>query len=214
VSLETSSYTYVFVVLTVLVLNWWSICFLPIVIPLSKSAVHRCSKCNEKIVTLNPFNLPSLKDEVFTLKCGECAVVLARTYLYVIGGIMLIGLLYIKYDAWVNAEVIHTEIVKIPNTWDEYKEDCGTEVLTKNALKYSWNFENKYQSKTINWDGYFMKATDFSSTWFHGDHSYTVLIKMANSETDIHADLILSFDDSARRDSKVVLDSLEKGNHV
>lgn len=127
---------------------------------------------------------------------------------------MLIGLLYIKYDAWVNAEVIHTEIVKIPNTWDEYKEDCGTEVLTKNALKYSWNFENKYQSKTINWDGYFMKATDFSSTWFHGDHSYTVLIKMANSETDIHADLILSFDDSARRDSKVVLDSLEKGNHV
>ena len=72
-------------------------------------------------------------------------MVLARTYLYIIGGIMLVGILFLKYNAWVNAEVVlPQEIVKIPNTWDEYKIDCGSETLTKNALKYQYNFENKY----------------------------------------------------------------------
>jgi hypothetical protein len=129
VSLESSTYTYIFGFLTVILLNWWSLMFLPIVVMISKSIVHRCGKCHFKLETLNPFNLPSLKDEVMTLKCGECIVVISRTYFYVVGAILLVGVIYLKLDAWANAEPRIEVIKKIPATWDEYVNDCGMDVL-------------------------------------------------------------------------------------
>jgi hypothetical protein len=44
-----------------------------------------------------------------------------------------------------------------------------------------------------------MKANDYSNNWMRGDHTYVVLVKMENSESDMHADLILSFGDHAFR---------------
>jgi hypothetical protein len=81
-SLETSIYTYVVGLAFVLLLSWNAVCLLPFVIPLCKSLIHRCSRCGVRIAALNPFNLPSLKDEVLTVNCGEsCGIVLSRSYL-------------------------------------------------------------------------------------------------------------------------------------
>ena len=45
-----------------------------------------------------------------------------------------------------------------------------------------------------------MKVTDYSHYWFRGEHAAVFLAKMAPSESDIHADLILSLtDDSLER---------------
>lgn len=155
-----------------------------------------------------------MKDEVLTIKLGECAIVLARTYLYIVGAIVLTGLLFLKYDAWVNKETIPVYEIKISETWEDYLSDCGSDVLQKNALKYSYNFIQKYEHKTINWDGYYMKSTDYTNNFFRGDHAYVILLKMQPSESDLHADLILSLDDSSWKDNREVASSLASGDHV
>jgi hypothetical protein len=53
---------------------------------------------------------------------------------------MLAGVLYLKYNAYMNAEEVPEIVTKTNATWDEYVSDCGSDVLEKNSLKYSYNF--------------------------------------------------------------------------
>jgi hypothetical protein len=62
--LQNSVYTYITIIATLLLFSWWSLCILPFIIPLSKTLVHNCPRCEKPLAKVNPFNLPSLKDEV------------------------------------------------------------------------------------------------------------------------------------------------------
>ncbi|MEE4248434.1 MAG: hypothetical protein V2I33_23885 [Kangiellaceae bacterium] len=42
-----------------------------------------------------------------------------------------------------------------------------------------------------------MKVNDYSKFWFRGDHAAIFLVKMQPSESEMHADLILSVTDEA-----------------
>lgn len=113
---------------------------------------------------------------------------------------------------WLSTETPskHIEILNV--TWPEYLEDCGGEVALKNTLKVTETFVSKYEGKAISWDGYLMKATE-NYGWFRGDHAVIILVKMQPSESDIHADLILSMDDEDFLQSRSALALLDRGSH-
>ena len=181
---------------------------MPFVIPLSKAIVLRCTRCDCKLDTRQPFGLFSLKDEVLTLKCGECAIVISRSYLLTGFTIIVCLFLYI----WASAETVVQVRLHTGSTWPEYLEDCGGEVVLKNSIRVTDSFTRKYEGKTITWDGYLMRATE-NYGWFRGDHAAVILVKMQPSESDIHADLILSMDDHDFYGNTAQLASLDRGSH-
>ena len=180
---------------------------LPFVIPLSKAIVLRCPRCDSKLEVRQPFGLFSLKDEVMTIKCGECALVISRSYLLSAVAIISCVLFYV----WASTEAVVHKRIFIESTWPEYVNECGGEVLLKNTIRVTDTFNRKYEGKSISWDGYLMRASE-SYGWFRGDHAVVILVKMQPSESDIHADLILSMDDDDFRASTSALASLDRGN--
>ena len=182
---------------------------LPFVIPLSKALATKCARCGTTLELKQPVSWLSLKDEVMTFKCGECAVVISRSYLLTAVIIISCVFLYI----WSTPE--HTghshEHIYSQATWPEYIKDCGGEVVLKNSIRATEMFSRKYEGKTITWDGYLMRATE-NYGWFRGEHAAIVLVKMSPSESDIHADLILSLDDNDLVANTQALASLDKGD--
>jgi hypothetical protein len=80
-------------------------------------------------------------------------------------------------------------------TWPEYMEECGNDATLKNAMRANAIFSRKYEGNTITWEGYIVKITDYRRNWFRGDHAVVFLVKMEPTESEIHADLILSLED-------------------
>lgn len=106
---ENTYYTYLLAVVLILVFNIWSIFLLPFAIPLTLSIVRKCTKCETRLEIKTPMGLPSLKDEVLTLRCGECAVVLSRSYLASILGVILTVILIL----WIasNPVPVHSNMI-------------------------------------------------------------------------------------------------------
>lgn len=204
---EGTYFTVIACCITILIFRVWSLFLLPFVIPLSKAMVIRCNRCDAKLEVHQPFGLFSLKDEVLTLKCGECALVISRTYLLTI--VTIISCIFIYF--WASTEAVIEKKVYISTTWPEYLEDCGGEIVLQNTIKVTDTFNKKYHEKTITWDGYLMKATE-NYGWFRGEHAVVILVKMQPSESDIHADLILSMDDSDFYLNTAALASLSRGD--
>mmetsp|Transcript_12997 Transcript_12997/g.24121 ORF Transcript_12997/g.24121 Transcript_12997/m.24121 type:complete len:281 (-) Transcript_12997:2742-3584(-) len=195
--------------LTVICFQWWAVCLLPFVIPLSKAIVHRCSRCSQKLAVAHPFGLPNMKDEVVTLKCGDCAVVLSRRYVLVAGS--LVASMIIAY--WVISVPVPMSLVYSNVSWTQYLKDCGGEVVLRNSVRATTTFSQMYEGKTVSWDGYLLKVKENPSVWFRDDHAVVILVKMQPSESDIHADLLLSMDDEVLGQYRTELASLDKGSH-
>lgn len=83
--------------------------------------------------------------------------------------------------------------------------------MIKNSPQVNLVFTSKYEGKTVRWDGFLMKATE-NQGWFKGDHAVVLLVKMQPSESDIHADLILSMDEADFQENRKELASLDRGS--
>jgi hypothetical protein len=97
-------------------------------------------------------------------------------------------------------------------SWADYLNDCGVETLLKNVRETERMFKQQYYGKTVSWSGYFMKVNDYSQFWFRGEHAAIFLIKMDPSESDIHADLILSMTDESLDANRFQAMQLESGD--
>ncbi|KAF4715004.1 hypothetical protein FOZ63_011492 [Perkinsus olseni] len=76
---EPSVVSYLLALLLILVLQWLSVCVLPVIWPLLKDTVHRCPSCLNKVGARSKISLPTnFKNDVLTFRIGHCAVVLAR----------------------------------------------------------------------------------------------------------------------------------------
>lgn len=206
-SAETTYFTFILCFLTVLVFNLWSVCLLPFVIPLSKAVIQRCSRCDYILSTHQPYGLLSLKDEILTLKCGECALVISRTYFLAIVSVLIFIIIFVLAPAPVPSK----PSLVLQTTWPEYLKDCGGEVILQNSIRATEIFSQKYEGNIINWDGYMMRINQ-NFGWFKGDHAIVILVKMDPSESDIHADLILSMDDWDFNKWRSELGALDKGS--
>ncbi|CAG9310116.1 unnamed protein product [Blepharisma stoltei] len=204
---ETTYVTIIVICLVILIFGIWSVCLLPFAIPLSKAMVTRCRKCQGKLKVRQPYGLSGLKDEVLSFKCGQCAIVFSRSYLVSI----LTVIIFIIILFWGTDEHIKSYEYSSAS-WHEYVHDCGSEVLLQNSVKAHDTFARKYLGKTISWEGYLVKATENQGSWFRGDHAVILLVKMIPSESDIHADLILSMDDHDFQKNIQALSSLDKGS--
>jgi hypothetical protein len=83
----------------------------------------------------------------------------------------------------------------------------------KNPIRVSEAFDRKYEGKTVSWEGYIMKIKENQAYLFKGEHAVIILAKMLPSESEIHADLILSMDDAELEEYTSQLSSLETGSH-
>jgi len=188
---EATLYTLIPCLVVVLVFGLFSVLLLPVVILLTKSIVYRCTKCNTVVKSKHPLGLESFSDEVVTFKVGGCAIILSRTYLLGILAVMVFGICFFwVWNAPVRAQRVYTNL-----TWPDYLDLCGSEVYLKNSVKASLSFAQHFEGKTVEWQGYMMKTTENNSVLFRGEHSLIILVKMQPTESEIHADLILTMND-------------------
>lgn len=206
--LETTPYTVITCALVCLIFWLWSICLLPFIIPLSKAVVTHCSRCENTLKTQQPFGLDSLKDEIVTLSCGKCAMVISRVYLIAAFAVVACGML----GYWFWTLPVETPRVYLTSSWPQYIRECGTEMLLKNPVTASTNFQRTYAGKTVSWEGYMMKVTEYESLWFRTEHAVVILVKMQPSESDIHADLIFSLNTDHFAANRDEISRLEKGH--
>jgi len=88
------------------------------------------------------------------------------------------------------------------------------EVVLANGVRASQKFKTLYEGKTVQWDGYLVRATQNPGGYiFRGDHAVVILAKMVPTESNIHADIILTMDDHDFGSNISTLRSLQKGSH-
>lgn len=209
-SSESTYYTWGILALVCFIFRWWAFLLLPFVFPLARALVVRCTRCDTKLTSYNPFGLPSLREEVVTLKCGQCAVVLSRSYVYTLVGVLTLFIVAF----WVFSAPIETHVIRSAASWNEYLQDCGAEVVLKNPIRANLAFQTKYENREVSWDGFLVKLSENRGAWWNGGHAATLLVKMQPSESDVHADIILSFDEDELGEYAGALSTLERGAHL
>lgn len=75
------------------------------------------------------------------------------------------------------------------------------------------SFLKKYYGKIVSWDGYLVKA-NINQGWFPGEHAAILLIKMQPTESEIYADLILTFNENDFKLNKRIIASLDRGDRL
>ena len=111
-------------------LGWLSFWILPLVLSLTKSAVHRCSKCLNEVKNNSLLGFNSMEDKVISFNIGSFGVILSRKYLlYIVLSLTWLIVLIMLLTSGVNMN----ETRPITNyTWVEYKNDWGYQAFIKN----------------------------------------------------------------------------------
>lgn len=73
---------YLLTILAILIFGILSLVLLPLLVSLTKQAIHRCAKCLNEIKTTSYFGLSSMNDQVLTLKVGTFGVIFTRKMLF------------------------------------------------------------------------------------------------------------------------------------
>ncbi|CAK0860936.1 unnamed protein product, partial [Prorocentrum cordatum] len=63
---------------------------LPLLWPAFKDVVHHCPRCLNVITRKSRISVPTFRSEVMSFKVGSCAVVLARKYVAILLGLVLL----------------------------------------------------------------------------------------------------------------------------
>lgn len=96
VDYKTNILGYVLALILLLGLGWLSFCVLPLVLSLTKSAVHRCPKCLNVVKNNSFLGFNSMEDKVISFNIGSFGVALSRKYLlYIVLTIIASILLYL-----------------------------------------------------------------------------------------------------------------------
>ena len=86
--------------------------------------------------------------------------------------------------------------------------------MLKKSFRVSQVFKEKYKDKEVAWDGYLFKFIEIDPRHrWHNAHPFLILTKMIPSESEAHADLIISLDAYEMKQYEEVLNSLKIGDH-
>lgn len=123
VDYKTNILGYLLALILLLGLGWLSFCVLPMVLSLTKSAVHRCSKCLNVVKNNSFLGFNSMEDKVISFNLGTFGVALSRKYLlYIVLTFVCAIILYLIMTSGFNT-VYSVPISGV--TWLEYIKDCG-----------------------------------------------------------------------------------------
>eukprot|EP00357_Protocruzia_adherens_P033359 CAMPEP_0115031506 /NCGR_PEP_ID=MMETSP0216-20121206/38583_1 /TAXON_ID=223996 /ORGANISM="Protocruzia adherens, Strain Boccale" /LENGTH=334 /DNA_ID=CAMNT_0002409187 /DNA_START=62 /DNA_END=1066 /DNA_ORIENTATION=+ len=188
---------------------------LPIVVPLTKSSVHKCPNCFEELGSKKCLGVPNFDDEVLSFNFGDCAVVLSRKSLCIVLAVLAVVLYYTYIPPHVGYDHAGKNHRKTLKTWEEFKTDCGADIILENRVKAALNFDENYHHNTVTWDGYIVKKLkgNDKGPWGQNDHSMTLLVKMMPTDSS-YPDLAISYGTQIVKENKTVFDSLDKGDHI
>lgn len=153
---ESSWVTYFVSIILMFVLQWASLCVVPVVFPLFKDVVHHCPRCLSVLATRSRVVWPSFKQEVMSFRFGSCVIVLARKYVFVLIALVstIGGVHYIRSGAGATSNPdVWEHGPTIGATWDDFRKDCGFKSYLGNPIHVGVAFEDKFKNRTINWEG-------------------------------------------------------------
>ncbi|OII77743.1 hypothetical protein cand_015590 [Cryptosporidium andersoni] len=162
VQLESSWFTYLMAFTLFLVLGWISCPVLPLFWSLLQDSVHTCPRCLNKICRNGRIKCPSIKSEVMTVRCGSCAVVLSRKYVFVILLILITVLGFTLLRTLLRLYGLPDVERGLPTekTWLSFLENCGTRSYLGNPIRAIKEFEDHYQYRTVSWSGRIIKVQE------------------------------------------------------
>ncbi|PFH38312.1 hypothetical protein BESB_006530 [Besnoitia besnoiti] len=154
-----------------LLLGWYAFCVVPFLWMGLKDAVHTCPSCRNLINRQSRIQIPlgSLRDEIVTVKCGNCAVVLSRSYFllfFVISFLILV--FYILRAGWLGSALdVIPRGPSITASWRDFYDKCGQKSQLGNPLQAAGNFREHFSGKTVKWEGLVkqIKEGTFSSNF-------------------------------------------------
>ena len=115
VDYKTNILGYLFALVLLLTLGWLSFCILPLIITLTKSAIHRCSKCLNEVKSNQFLGFNSMEDQLISFSIGSFGIALSRKYLIYITLCLVCGVLIFMIIS--NAEPASESIVLTGITW-------------------------------------------------------------------------------------------------
>jgi len=139
-------------------LGWMALWVLPLLWPAFKDVVHHCPRCLNVIARQTRIKLPTFKSEVMTVKIGSCAVVLARKYVMIAGGLItvIIVVCVLRSQVSLIAQAPGDMIPKGPpsqRTWENFIQHCGPRQSMKHRSSVARAFEEKFRRRTFKWQG-------------------------------------------------------------
>lgn len=195
-------------------LGWLSFCILPLVLSLTKNAVHRCSKCLNEVKNNSYLGFNSMEDKVISFNIGSFGIILSRKYLlYIFLSITCVIVLFLLLSAGVNMNEENT-ISDI--SWADYRDDCGFMSFTKEPRKTIRKFDRQYAGRGVNWDGYIVQVNALSEdSLAHFHHASSLLVKMVpDDKSEDDASLALTLSERMTEKYKEELLQLNVGDHI
>jgi hypothetical protein len=154
---ESSWVTYLTAIVLLMTLGWAALCVVPIVFPLFKDVVHHCPRCLNVLATRSRVAISGIKSEVMSLRFGSCVIVLARKWVILLVGLMvLIGGIHTLRNGRtsVNSPAdLPTRMMPTALTWQDFSKDCGFKSYLGNPIHVTMSFAEKYKGKTFRWQG-------------------------------------------------------------
>lgn len=127
-----------------------SLVLLPVLVSLTKSAIHRCAKCLNEVKTNSYFGFSSMEDKLVTLQIGKLGVILTRRLL-LYTALIVTAMLAIYTFVWIESSHNH-EIAPLTDiTWDEFRTEVGHTAWMNNPRKTQILFEQKYLGRGVIW---------------------------------------------------------------
>lgn len=124
VDYKTNILGYLLALILLLGLGWLSFCVLPMVLSLTKSAVHRCPKCLNVVKNNSFLGFNSMEDKVISFNIGTFGIALSWKYLLYIVLTCVSGIvLYLIMTSGFN-QAYSVPISTV--SWLEYMWDCGS----------------------------------------------------------------------------------------
>jgi len=218
---ESNPFFGVAALVIMVVFGFMGLILVPIGYLLTLSAVHRCSRCLQRLGEKQFIGMPEdFKQPVWHIRLGKCSIVTARMYA-IIAAILLavISCTYVymrpNYQFHEGPLTHHNlDSTRISTTWQEYLVDCGGEKIIENSVhtKIVWN--DKYENQVIEWQGFFADVKYRNKGFLFPDIEPNILVKMEPSESTIFADLVLTVPSSVYKNSKQMIDDLKKGTGI
>lgn len=214
---ESSWVTYLLAFVVWFSLGWMAFWVLPLLWPAFKDVVHHCPRCLNVIARKSRISLPTFRTEVMSLKVGSCAIVLARKYVIILGGLLAIIL-----TGYILRSTLHFKMQNtgdsLPKgdmsllTWDDFLRECGPRTAFGHRTSSVRNFEEHFRRKTFRWQGEVLLIREGFDVFFL--HAKSVIMVRMHPQRYLHQqdlpDVALLFSDD--KNSEVA--PLNKGDWI
>eukprot|EP00916_Digyalum_oweni_P021830 GHVL01036169.1.p1 GENE.GHVL01036169.1~~GHVL01036169.1.p1 ORF type:complete len:328 (-),score=32.14 GHVL01036169.1:305-1288(-) len=167
VSSHATYKSYLFSAIILLIFGWPGVIILLFFFPISKDVVHRCPSCWNEVGRKRFLGGPKISQNIYTIRCGTCAIVISRKILLsIVGFIVILTSLHflINWSKSINPESLKGE--QIDKTWEQYYHQCASfSTYKRNPIRAVEIFNRSYNDKVVTWTGK-VASIDPGLFWF------------------------------------------------